>query len=132
MNVGRASITELDELFMEAAETERKLPAAILKQKMSSWPEYVQEWSAYGYHAFEAPILKATPAQITKYEIALELGITKMDEEDRRLVWAVAHSAAFRERGPAWSKIARILGLNDPRVVKRRYQDALVRLYYRL
>ena len=47
MNVGRASITELDELFMEAAETERKLPAAIRKQKMSSWPEYVQEWSAW-------------------------------------------------------------------------------------
>ena len=132
MSSAKASITELDELFMEAAETERKLPAAIHKQKMSSWPEYVQEWSAYGYHAFEVPIIKATPAQITKYEIALELGITKMDRDDRRLVWAVAHSAAFRERGPAWSKLARILGLNDPRIVKRRYQDALVRLYYRL
>ena len=48
MSSVRASITELDELFMEAAETERKLPAAIRKQKMSSWPEYVQEWSAYG------------------------------------------------------------------------------------
>ena len=43
MSSARASITELDELFMEAAETERKLPAAIRKQKMSSWPEYVQE-----------------------------------------------------------------------------------------
>ena len=132
MNVARLSMTELNELFMEAAETERKLPAAICRQKMSSWPDYVTEWSGYGYHAFEAPILKATPAQITKYEIALELGITKMDEEDRRLVWAVAHSAAFRERGAAWTKLARILGLNDPRIVKRRYKDALIRLYYKL
>ena len=34
---------------------------------------------------------------------------------------------------PAWSKIAReILSLNDPRIVKRRYKDALVRLYYQL
>jgi len=132
MSFGRLNMSELDELFMEAAETERKLPAAIRKQKMSSWPQYVQEWSGYGWHAFEAPIIKATPEQITRYEKALELGITMMDTDDRRIVWAVAHSAAFRERGPAWSKLARILGLNDPRIVKRRYKDALVRLYYRL
>ena len=132
MNFGRLNMAQIDELFMEAAETERKLPAAIRRQKMSSWPEYVQEWSGYGYHAFEAPILKATPNQITRYEAAIELTITKLDEDDRRLVWAVAHSAAFRDRGPAWSKIARILGLNDPRVVKRRYKDALIRLYYQL
>ncbi len=132
MSFGRLNMSELDELFMEAAETERKLPAAIRKQKMSSWPEYVQEWSGYGWHAFEVPIIKATPEQITRYETALELGITMMDTDDRRIVWAVAHSAAFRERGPAWTKIARILGLNDPRIVKRRYKDALVRLYYRL
>jgi hypothetical protein len=55
-----------------------------------------------------------------------------MDEADRRLIWAVAHSAAFRDRGAKWTKIAKILGLNDPRIVKRRYQDALVRLYYKL
>ena len=132
MSFGRLNMSELDDLFMEAAETERKLPAAIRKQKMSSWPEYVQEWSGYGWHAFEVPIIKATPEQITRYETALELGITMMDTDDRRIVWAVAHSAAFRERGPAWTKIARILGLNDPRIVKRRYKDALVRLYYRL
>ena len=42
MNVGRLSITELDELFMEAAETERKLPAAIRKQKMSSVTSWAQ------------------------------------------------------------------------------------------
>lgn len=132
MNLARLSMTELDELFLEAAETERKLPAAVRRQKMSSWPDYVTEWSGYGYHAFEAPRLKATPDQISRYEAAIGLAVTKMDEEDRRLVWAVAHSAAFRERGPAWSKIARILSLNDPRIVKRRYKDALVRLYYQL
>ena len=40
-----------------------------------------------------------------------------MDEADHRLIWAVAHSAAFRDRGAKWTKIAKILGLNDPRIV---------------
>ena len=96
-------IAQLNELFFEAAETERKLPTAFRKQKMASWPDYVTEWSGYGYST-----------------------------EDRRLVWAVAHSAAFRDRGAKWSKIARLLSLHDPRIVKRRYKDALVRLYYKL
>jgi hypothetical protein len=108
------------------------MPAALRKQKMSAWPDYPRDAMAYGYNAFEAPILKATPDQISRYDAALELVVTKLDEEDRRIVWAVAHSAAFRQRGPAWSKLARILGLHDPRVVKRRYKDALVRLYYLL
>jgi hypothetical protein len=55
-----------------------------------------------------------------------------MEEKDRKLVWAVAHSAAYRDRGVQWSKLARILRLNDPRIVKRRYQDALIKLYYKL
>ena len=33
-------VAKLSELFMEAAETERKLPAAIRRQKMSAWPDY--------------------------------------------------------------------------------------------
>jgi len=123
-------VARLNELFMEAAETERKLPAAIRRQKMSAWPDYVMEWTGYGYNAFEAPRLKATPDQITRYDKAVGLAVTKLDEEDRKLLWAVCHSAAFRQRGPSWSKLARILQLNDPRIVKRRYKDVLIRLYY--
>ena len=123
-------VAKLSELFMEAAETERKLPAAIRRQKMSAWPDYVMEWTGYGYNAFEAPRLKATPDQITRYDKAVGLAVTKLDEEDRKLLWAVCHSAAFRQRGPSWSKLARILQLNDPRIVKRRYKDVLIRLYY--
>jgi len=128
----RLSMIELDDLFMQAAETERRLPAAFRRQKLASWPEYVQEWSAYGWDDFVAPIGKASPAQVTAYEKALILGIEHMNKDDRRLVWAVAHSAAFRERGPAWTKIGKMLGNRDGRTVKRMYQDALVRLYYKL
>ena len=90
------------------------------------------EWSGYGYSTTETTRLKASPEQITRLDQAIDLALTKMDDEDRRLVWAVAHSAAFTDRGAKWSKIARLLSLHDPRIVKRRYKDALVRLYYKL
>lgn len=125
-------MAQLNDLFFEAAETERKLPGAIRKQKMVNWPDYVTEWSGYGYSTTETTRLKASPDQITRLDKAIDLALTKMDDEDRKLTWAVAHSAAFRDRGPKWTKIAKILGLNDPRIVKRRYKDALVRLYYKL
>lgn len=127
----KLDVAELDDLFLEAAETERKLPAAVIRRKTTSWPDYVRGWSSYGYSVYEAPKLKATPDQITRYDKAFGMAVEMLDEGDRRLVWAVAHSAAYRDRGPRWSTIARILGLNDPRIVKRRYKDALVRLYYK-
>jgi hypothetical protein len=55
-----------------------------------------------------------------------------MDADDRKMVWAVSHSAAFRERGAQWQKLARMNGLRDGRQIKRRYTDALVRLWAKL
>ena len=53
---------------------------------------------------FETPRLKASPEQITRLDKAITMGLA-MDEADRRLIWAVAHSAAFRDRGAKWTKI---------------------------
>ena len=50
----------LDELFMEAAETERKLPPATRKAKLASWVDYDPGWSAYGYTVLKPTKLKAT------------------------------------------------------------------------
>ena len=58
--------------------------------------------------------------------------IMQLELDDRRLVLAVAHSAVGRQRGPRWSRLAHMLGLNDPRIVKRNYRDVLNRLYYKL
>lgn len=127
----KLAVDQLHDLFLEAAETERKLPGVIRKQKMVHWPDYVKEWAAYGYNSLQPQRLKASPEQITRLDYAVTMGLS-MSEADRRLIWAVAHSAAFRDRGPKWTQIAKILGLNDPRIVKRRYQDCLVRLYYKL
>ena len=51
------------------------------------------------------------------------------NKEDRRLVWAVAHSAAFRERGPKWSKLAKLVHTHRE-TVKRRYEKALLDVFY--
>ena len=126
----KPDVSQLDDLFLEAAETERKLPAAIRKQKMSGWPDYPQSWKAYGYNEFQVRLPKATPQQVDNFDRALTLGIKHMDADDRRLVWAVAHSAAFRERGAKWHQIARMQGLRDGRQIKRRYMDALIRCWY--
>lgn len=128
----KPDVNQLNTLFFEAAETERKLPAAIRKQKMSGWPEYPQSWKAYGYNEFQVRLPKATPTQVDNFDRALTLGIKHMDADDRRLVWAVAHSAAFRERGAKWDQIARMRGLRDGRQIKRRYMDALIRCWYNM
>jgi hypothetical protein len=124
-------INRLHTLFMAAAETDRKLPPAIRKAKLSSWPDYPLDWHGYGWTQQGITVLKPTMQEIDDFDAALEM-TTLMPEEDRKLVWAVAHSAAFRHRGAQWSKIARLLGLHDPRKVRRGYQDALIRLYYKL
>jgi len=130
--VDKPDVAQLNDLFFEAAETERKLPAAIRKQKMCSWPDYPQSWKAYGYSEFEPGLPRATPKQVDDFDRALSLGIKHMDADDRKLVWAVAHSAAFRERGAKWDKIARMQGLRDGRQIKRRYMDALIRTWYNM
>jgi len=130
--VDKPDVSQLDDLFLEAAETERKLPAAIRKQKMSAWPDYPSSWKAYGYNEFQVRLPKATPQQVDNFDRALALGIKHMDADDRKLVWAVAHSAAFRERGAKWHQIARMQGLRDGRQIKRRYMDALIRCYYNM
>ena len=60
----RLSMTELNELFLEAAETERKLPAAFRRQRMSGWPDYPKDGMAYGYNAMEVPRLKPTGSRL--------------------------------------------------------------------
>ena len=128
----KPDVNQLNTLFFEAAETERKLPAAIRKQKMSGWPDYPQSWKAYGYNEFQVRLPKATPQQVDNFDRALVLGIKHMDADDRKLVWAVAHSAAFRERGAKWHQIARMRGLQDGRQIKRQYMDALIRCWYNM
>lgn len=130
--VDNPDVNQLSDFFFEAAETERALPPAIRKQKLGSWPEYAQQWSAYGSVEFAPKLPAPSPQQVSRYTKALYLGIEHMDEDDRKLIWAVSHSAAYRERGAQWQKLARMHGLRDGRQIKRRYTDAIVRLWAKL
>lgn len=124
-------IAELHTLFMDMAVTERRLPKAIRVQKQASWPDYPMDWHGYGWTQLGEVRLRPTGDQIDAMDKAHGM-IMQLAEDDRRLIMAVAHSAVGRDRGPRWTKLAHILGLNDPRIVKRNYRDALTRLYYRL
>ena len=71
------------------------------------------------------------------YEIAIDIGLKYANETQRRLIWAVNHSAILsngykRERGPNWEKLAKIRGKISPRALKRLYMDALVTMAYRI
>ena len=125
-------VNQLHSLIVEAAETDRRLPPAIRKQKMAAWPDVINDWHGYGWTQQGVTGIRPTSQQIDDYDKAVGL-VSRMPEDDRKLVWAVATSAAFKRRGAPWGKLARLLRMGtDGRVVKRSYMDALVRLHYRL
>ena len=115
-----------------AAETERRLPAAINYNLKTYWPEITGEKHVdFKPEITAMPLCRATDRQIDDHAKAMEMVITGLDDkEDRRLVWAVAHSAAFRERGPKWLKIAKMAHTHRE-TVKRRYEKALEGIYLR-
>ena len=116
-------------LFFEAAETERKLPGVVRKRYRVAWPDYVPDPGlAYGYNDVDVRLGPADAAEIFRYDCALELARV-LDADDARLVWAVAHSAVRRRRGPAWSRVARIVG-SHPKTVKRDFERAMLQCWY--
>ena len=124
------SVDALAGLFFEAAETERRLPRAVDLRVKSSWPPTVPDRVAYGYNEAEAPLGPATARAVQRYDLALRL-TPLMDADDARLVWAAVTTAAFRDRGPNWRKVAARAHCH-PRTAKRRFESAMVSLWYRI
>ena len=116
----------LHDLVLEAAETERKMPGSKRFQYKISWPEFKQDWLSYTSAQTEVRLAKASSTEISKYDWIMQR-IVELEMDERTLVWAVAHSAAFRSRGPRWSKLARMLSV-DRRTVKDRYVNSMVKL----
>jgi|TARA_Y100000114_G_C11690288_1_gene293212 hypothetical protein len=127
----QGNVQQLDYWIMEAAETERRLPPAFRKQKLASWPSYKTDWLAYSDVVYNPSLTKATTVQITRYEKILDLLIDCCNEKDRQLLWSVAHTSAFRQRGPKWTLLAKRYH-KDRRTIKMDYLDALIRLHYRI
>ena len=124
------SFDHLSDALIRAAETERALPAALQKQKLTFWPDHINEWHEYGWRDATAKLARPSPADIDELD-SLYVATSLLDESESKLVWAVAHSAAYRSRGPAWRKIGRKLGI-DPRTVKTTYTRTIERWFYRI
>ena len=117
-------------LFFEACETERRLPSARRMSVKSCWPDYPDDPSlSFGYNDVETRLARASPRQISRYDMALDLGML-LEVRDRKLVWASAHSAVRRQRGPHWKKIGKMLGMH-PETAKRKFDRAMLELWYK-
>ena len=123
------SIDALHEMLIEAAETERRLPAALPRYQGSYWPVRQPEWLSYADETTELTLGPATSEQVTRYDIIAKQLLNVPSVDDRRLLWAVAHAGAFRSRGPSWVKVGKYLHC-DRRTAKRRYEGALINLWY--
>ena len=123
------SVTQLHDWLIEAAETERRLPPAWRKQATGFWPECLPEWGGYADPGKHNTLGKPSGVEIDRFDKIMLSISTLPSIGDRKLLWSVAHSAAFRMRGPAWLKLSRLLRC-DRRTVKARYTQALANLYY--
>jgi len=125
-------VEEFDDWLLEAAETERRLPKAVKKQKLASWPEYQQAWLSYASEAFTPTIAAANSRQITRYDYILLCLIEYATDRERKILWACAHSSVFRHgRKPQWTKCSKLFHC-DRRTMKKLYIDALIRVHYKV
>ena len=72
----------------------------------------------------------ANAIAVRNYDWALKI-TPAMDADDAKLVWACAHSAFKRVRGPAWAKVGRVRGLHA-QTVRRRFERAILEPWYKL
>ena len=123
--------------LVRAAETEIALPSLFKATLKTLWPATASERNVdYKPDRTIAAFCKPTPKQIDAHADAVAMVVeTLADPIDRQIVWAVAHSAAFRDRGPKWRKLVQKfkgMGEGYPRyekALKSRYEQALFRIY---
>jgi len=95
-----------------------------MKPQGCYWPEVLPDWLAYADDS-EPRLSPANVRQVDDYDLTLRIVLSQPDNDRRRLMWAAAHSAVFRQRGIAWRRIAKIRHCH-PAKVKRDYEAALV------
>ena len=76
-------VNQLHSLFVDAAETDRRLPPAIRQQKMAAWPDVINDWHDYGWTQMGETVIRPTSKQIDEDDKAMGFP-GKMPEEDRR------------------------------------------------
>jgi hypothetical protein len=97
----------------------------MMKPQGCCWPDALPDWMAYADGDAEPRLSPASVRQVDDYDLTLRIVLSQPDDDRRRLMWAAAHSAVFRQRGIAWRRIAKIRHCNA-RMVKRDYEAALL------
>ena len=124
------SVETLHLLLVQAAETERRMPRGHAKPSVTYWPQYQAEWLSYADEQTHQSLGGATAQQITSYDHILQTIVELCQVEDRKILWVTARMAAFRSRMP-WTKIGKALHI-DRRTAKRKYEAALLNLFFRM
>lgn len=127
-------LQKVHDFLVRAAETERGLPPVSLPRVKTLWPETAAERHVdYKPEKTKVTYCKPTGKQIDEYGRAIDVVLENLSSEvDRKIVWAIVASAAFRGRGPRWSSLVqkfRALGAPYPRKkisLQRRYEEALL------
>jgi hypothetical protein len=120
--------------LVRACETERGLPKVFNLTMKTLWPDTEAERHIdYTPERTHVTYCKPTESQIDDHARALQMVAAALDDViDRRITWAVAQSAAFRDRGPKWEKVSLMLkgmGQGYPKSVyllKHRYEESLL------
>jgi uncharacterized protein DUF6362 len=99
------------ERVKEAADTLRRLPSAMMKNKLTYWPEVVQNSANFMHSDMRPKLAAASPAAITRLDQTLDQ-LIKLSQKERRLVWC-------RALGISWRKLEGMEGLSH--VTLRKY-----------
>ena len=124
--------------LVAACEIERDLPEVRHPGLKTLWPETSVERNV-DYKPDRTTVTKCRPTgrQIDAHGRALEMVAESLSSEvDRRIVWAVAQSAAFRVRGPKWDQVTKNLHAEGsgypkyPQALKNSYEEALLSIFW--
>ena len=115
----KIDFTDLIRLFDDAAETDRLMPHYVRKQKMSSWVDYPDEITAYGYTRMK-DLVRVVPdqIQIDRWEIATKILMEIEDPNMRKVIWAKA-------KGATWVWLGKKTKLSR-QWIREKYLEALI------
>lgn len=125
-------------ILVAACETERGLPEVSPPGLKTLWPGTSAERNVdYKPDRTRVTECKPTGRHIDNHGRALAMVVEGLSSEvDRRIVWAVATTAAFRERGPRWKHLVdrfRSKGSEYPkhvRTLRHRYEESLLSIFW--
>ena len=129
----KIKLTELVvEIMSDAAYAERFIskPNNNRQPSMYKLLDFIRERKDIGYYDRPKLILRATPRQMTRYSLALDI-LCLIDKDisddpnlDRKLLW-------LRANRFQWTKLGRFFGFNRV-TIKKRYQTLLDKLCIKL